>query len=232
MKCTIYNIFLFLAVFALVGSVNAETFSCATAIETKKIDSLVDAVEKKYGKLTDLHANFVQSSYFLGLDHREYSKGEVFFKSPGQMAWWYKDPDPQRFIADGKTLWFYQPDLNQVTVGEFSASFSSDLPVSFLLGLGELRKSFSVKSACYTKDEIAISFQPLNATANMASFELLISKDKNLPIGAAIRDVGGNETVITFQEMELNKGVSASRFSFKIPRGADVIDSRDLLVKQ
>ena len=43
------------------------------------------------------------------------SSGSFAFERPGQFRFDYKKPFAQTIVADGKTLWLYDADLNQVT---------------------------------------------------------------------------------------------------------------------
>src|SRR5262249_52325319 len=106
-------------------------FACSKPLKPSELPDVLPAVEKRYQGIQSINARFVQKSLFVGLDKRETSKGEVFFRKPGRMDWIYQQPEEQRFVSDGSSLWFYQPTLNQVTVGEFKNSFNSDLPVTF-----------------------------------------------------------------------------------------------------
>ena len=201
-------------------------FECRSPVNAVDKEKLLDDVESSYRSISDLTSAFQQNSFFLGLNQRVLSRGTVHFKKPGMMDWTYEDPEKQRFIADGKTLWFYQPDLNQVTVGNFTQSFSSDLPVSFLLGIGHLKADFNVVESCGSEAGIIIKLQPKTPDQSLDEFYLLVEKNKHSPLGAKIVDVGGNETAIIFEKTVLNSSLKEDRFQFQIPKGVDVIDRR------
>ena len=57
------------------------------------------------------------------------------------MRWDYAEPDPQVFVADGETLWVYQPNEAQAFKQPLK---SAQLPVAltFMSGKGELRDEF------------------------------------------------------------------------------------------
>lgn len=201
-------------------------FSCEIELGPNERTKLLSNVENQYKNFSDLQAQFIQQSYFVGLNQRVVSDGSVLFKKPGMMDWNYERPDKQRFIADGKTLWFYQPDLNQVTVGSFTEAFDSDLPVSFLLGVGRLQENFKLRSACRSSAGVVLNLTAIKADPNLQEFYLLVDKNKYTPLGARIIDIGGNETTIVFHDLSLNVNLKENQFSFEIPKGADVIDNR------
>lgn len=203
-----------------------DEFECEKELKPNEQSGILGSVEKRYSAFSDLKAKFIQNSFFAGLAKHSVSKGTVLFKRPGMMDWNYEQPDRQRFVTDGKTLWFYQPDLNQVTLGDFSQSFSSDLPISFLLGVGRLQENFSVGNACYSSEGIVLKLKPMKPDPNLEEFYLLLRKSDRIPIGARIIDVAGNETSITFQEVELEVQLKSQAFTFNIPEGVDIIDKR------
>jgi outer membrane lipoprotein carrier protein len=204
----------------------ADPFACRENSREVDTDKLLSDVEKGYKTFSGLEAKFDQTSLFLGLNKEVQSSGAVSFKKPGMMDWNYLSPDPQRFVSDGETLWFYQPDVNQVTMGNFTASFDSDLPVSFLLGVGEIRDSFAVASSCVSDAGYVLNLTPKKPDPNLNEFYLLVDSDKKVPIGARIIDVGGNETSIVFKELQLTSKLEDSAFVFSIPRGVDILDRR------
>lgn len=207
----------------------ATVFDCVSAGPKGEGQGLLKKVEARYETIKDLAAGFSQESYLLGADERRYSTGTVKFLKPGRMDWLYGEPDVQRFVADGQSFWWYQPELSQVTVTDFKAGFSSDLPVSFLLGLGKLTKSFTLESTCRGRRGIVIKLAPLDKTdKSLDRFSLVVDQTDFTPIGAKIVDAGGNETLIVFTEIIVNSGVADSAFKFDPPHGVDIVDQRGL----
>jgi len=223
MTLSIRLLFLTLLLPALAG---ASPFQC-TGEEKASDPKLLEGVETRYQSITSLSADFVQQSLFVGLDRRELSKGRVFFKKPGMMDWVYEEPEQQRFVADGKNLWFSQPALNQVTVADFKESFTSDLPVTFLLGIGKLREAFNAGTACDTKEGTVIRLEPKQPDSNLQEFLLLVRKGDNTPLGARVLDMAGNETSILFLSTKFNTQLSEDQFTFSPPKGTDIIDQRN-----
>lgn len=209
----------------------ASAFDCASELSSKEKGKLLAEIEKQYEEFKDLSADFTQRSYFIGLGETVESTGSIRFKKPGMMDWNYVTPDEQRFVADGSTLWFYQPEQNQVTLGEFKNSFSSELPVSFLLGIGKLQERFSLEKACTSQKGVVVKLKGLD-DKNLDEFYLLVEKSSKVPQGAKIVDIGGNETEIVFSNISFEKTFPKESFRFEIPRGLDIIDQRSEAAKR
>ncbi len=203
------------------------SFDCLTPITREQAQSVAKRTERDYKSIRSLQARFVQDSYFAGLDKQERSQGKLQFLTPGRMDWDYSAPEPQRFVSDGDTLWYYQPTMNQVTLASFREAFSSDLPVSFLLGLGSLSKSFEIKSGCTTARGTLLTLSPREADPSLSDFKLLLDTKDSRPIGAKISDVGGNETTIELFDVDTAVTLTPASFHFDVPRGVDVIDKRN-----
>jgi outer membrane lipoprotein carrier protein len=202
-------------------------FSCKLQIKQGDLKDLIPAVQASYETFNVLTASFTQESYYLGLNKNLQSKGKIFFKKPGKMDWEYIYPEEQKFIVDGKTLWFFQPDLNQVTIGDFENAFVTSLPVSFLLGIGKISNNFDLIEACKVEGEhLLLQFRSKKEDPSLDKFFLLVRKGDLFPIGARILDIGGNDTTIFFESVDTQKLLNDEQFNFKIPSGVDIIDKR------
>lgn len=71
------------------------------------------------------------------------------FQRPGKFSFHYTKPFEQVIVADGKTLWMHDKDLNQVTQraqGQALASTPADILAS-ATDLNGLRKDFTLSNA-------------------------------------------------------------------------------------
>ena len=63
------------------------------------------------------------------------SSGRMRLQRPGQLRWEVDDPYPQLLVADGESLWVYDPDLEQATVQALADAIEGT-PAVFLLDVG------------------------------------------------------------------------------------------------
>ncbi|MEE8327873.1 MAG: outer membrane lipoprotein chaperone LolA, partial [Nitrosomonadaceae bacterium] len=61
------------------------------------------------------------------------ASGTMQFERPGKFRWHYEKPYEQLIIGDGETVWFYDIDLNQVTVRKLDIAIGSS-PAALLAG--------------------------------------------------------------------------------------------------
>ena len=89
-------------------------FGIAAATEPENAqEAVLSAIEKKYaGK--SFEASFYQISKLEALDITEKASGKASFSHPGKMKWEYLEPEQHEIITNGKSLWIYRPEENQV----------------------------------------------------------------------------------------------------------------------
>jgi chaperone LolA len=217
--------------FADGGSV-LNDFQCKKDLGGSARKALLAAMDKRFLGISGFSADFTQLSRMLAGTRTVSNSGRVSFLKPGRMNWVYQEPR-QRFISDGKTVWFYQPEMEngqekggEVTLIDFSSAFTSETPGSFLLGLGTLAKDFNLVTGCETGAGYLAELKPKVEDENLEEFHLLVRKHDNVSLGAKIVDFSENETIIRFHNLRINPGLEDSSFNFDIPRGVFVEDHR------
>ena len=113
----------------------------SSATETRSGDQIVDSLQKNYDATVDFVADFRQETEVKTPNRKLKASGKLYFKRPGKMLWRYEEPKGQFVLADGKIFTSIQPEQNQVIKSPLKNAFRSDIPLSFLLGLGNLKKN-------------------------------------------------------------------------------------------
>ena len=217
------------------ASAQGKSFECVKGSEVVSAEAqqLLAKVQTTYASIDTLHGNFKQDSYVAALDEQETSSGEMWFGKPGKMRWVYAKPRPQTVVINGGTLWLYQPENRQVVIDDIGNVLLSSLPVSFMMGLGNLSRDFELKGACKVGEGVVLRLVPQKKGAQetqgeaLEGFDLLVDADQGLPKGAKISSLGGNVTAIVFSSLSTKGGAQpASRFVLEYPKGVDVMDRR------
>ncbi len=208
------------------------SFDCSdkSIFNAKRADQILSKVQERYRGITNFAAEFLQSSYLSALEVSEASSGSLIFSKPGKMRWEYRTPDKQLFITDGDSLWLYQEEDNQVLIDKFSKAFVSDLPVSFLVGLGDLKKDFESAKICENPDGYVLELTPKGKgdtkEEGLERLKLLASTTNYLIKGASVIDLSGNVTSFLFRAIDTEKKLKGEEFALAFPKGVDVIDRR------
>jgi outer membrane lipoprotein carrier protein len=201
------------------------TLSHCLALTT---DEAVEKVQTKYAKVTTLTADFTQesTSKMLGQTQKTEARGRVYFQRPGRMRWEYETRPKNVWVSDGTTLWFYQPEENQVLLEEVDPE-EGRLFMAFLVGESDLRKDFEIhhwgEEAEETRGGYRIELTPRQPHAMMDKLVLIIDKRTHHVRGAEVYDVYGNVTHTRLKRIRINSELEEDLFRFEIPEGTEVI---------
>lgn len=205
-----------------VTEVHGDSFTC---VQELKDTSLLGRVQQMYQQTKSIEATFIQESYLAALDISERARGKVYFQQPGMMSWNYEIPNGQKFIVKDQVAHYFQPETNTLLIEHLPEILLSQLPVSFLLGAGELSKSFEVTRACKTIDGVLLQLKPLKGDSNLTGCDLLVNSDYRLN-GVKILDTQGNTTTILLSEVRYNNALQEDLFRLTPPKGTDIDDRR------
>ena len=198
--------------------------SLSLAAENHNAESVVDALQKSYDSTVDFVADFRQETEVKTLNRTMKATGKISFKRPGKMLWRYDEPKNQFVLADGKHLYFYQPDQNQVIKSPLKNAFRGDIPLSFLLGLGNLKKDFNATLKASDDSQNVLRLEPKGEAGGYSEILVGVSKASADILWVSVRDAANNLTTLRFSGMRKGVGVNDSLFQVKIPNGADVVE--------
>jgi outer membrane lipoprotein carrier protein len=185
---------------------------------------IVGRVQARYDQTATLSGRFVQEVSLGATGRVIRSGGTLQFHKPGRMRWEYEGPDPQILIADGETLWIYQPADAQVLRAPLAQAFASSTPVSFLFGVARLAEDFTAERQLPASDgSLRLRLQP-KASEEGAEGALVLEVD---PVSydlraAVVRDPLGNRTRVALVGLHRNLPLADSLFVFERPPGTDV----------
>jgi outer membrane lipoprotein-sorting protein len=170
----------------------------------------------------------------------EAGSGSLVVQRPGRFRWDYEpqadaaaSPPPaaadagtadqrgQLLVADGRNLWFYDRELQQVTVKPIDAALSST-PIMLLSGsAASLRASFEV-SAAGTRDGLEwVDVKPRDEQADFSDAQLGFHGAELARM--LVHNALGQTVRLDFSHSQRNGRVDAAAFVFKAPPGVDVI---------
>lgn len=194
------------------------------AAENSGAEAIVDGLQKNYDATVDFTADFRQETEVKNLNRTLKSAGKLSFKRPGKMLWQYEEPKGQFVLADGNHLFFYQPDQNQVIKSPLKNAFRGDIPLSFLLGLGNLKKDFNAILKASEPSQNILRLEPRGEAGGYTEILLGVSKPSADILWVSVRDAVNNVTTLRFSNMRKGVGLKESIFQLQMPKGADVVE--------
>ena len=144
----------------------------ARAESAPEVDDVVRRVQERFDATLDFSAKVEQRLEAVSAGRTLEAHGTVQFKRPGKMRWSLESDEPQVIVADGSTLWFYQPTEQQVLKAPFRAAFRSSMPISFLTGVGKLEDDFTVSIDGRTPAEVRLLLVPKKDSAEIGRLQL------------------------------------------------------------
>jgi outer membrane lipoprotein carrier protein len=185
------------------------TYCLADAISQLKEFSAVAKTAK---------GEFVQKMQKNSAGAMEISSGSFAFSRPGKFRWEVKFE--QLMVADGEKLFFFDKDLNQVTVKGLQDAVGAS-PALLLFGGTDLEKAFTL-SALPSKDSVEW-LEALPKSKEAGFDRIILGFAAGVPAQMEVRDAFNRVTSFTFQSVERNAKIDAEQFRFVAPKGADVI---------
>ncbi|HEU5397667.1 MAG TPA: outer membrane lipoprotein chaperone LolA [Gammaproteobacteria bacterium] len=173
--------------------------------------------------LEDVHslkADFTQVVLDSNLKQVKQSTGTLSIKRPDRFRWDYAKPNPEVIVADGKRLWLYDVELQQVTVKPLNDTLAAS-PAVLLSGSNDVEKSFSVEDLGEKDGLEWVNLVPKVKDTDFENVRLGFKGDDVAVM--ELRDNLGNLTRISFSKLQRNVAVADDTFKFTPPKGADVI---------
>ncbi|CAA0119647.1 Outer-membrane lipoprotein carrier protein [BD1-7 clade bacterium] len=190
--------------------------------------STLKDLESTLGSYKSLESNFSQTTIGTDANVLQTLTGVIKMQKPGQLRWAAEDPFPQLIVSDGKTIWQYDEDLEQVVIQDYQKQIET---LNFL----QLLEKPTLISAQFVLVPDANDKATVTNTENGNSYRLAAA-DPASPIkkvsftfsgdtltSASFTDSLKQVTHIAFTNMTLNKPIDKTEFKFEIPDGVDVI---------
>ena len=195
-------------------------------------------LDKYLDNLRTLRTSFVQTLADPHGREIDRANGTLIVQRPGKFSWDIHpqpvagnaaaaNPTPaggggagQLMVCDGVNLWFYDRDLQQVTVKAVDAALSAT-PAMLLSGAVDVRKSFAISPVGVREGLDWVLVEP-NGT--QADFRRALFGFEHGDLQRMILEDKLDQTAtIIFQKIERNGPVRTAEVSFTPPVGVDVI---------
>ena len=147
-------------------------------------------------------------------------EGTMQLQRPNKFRWDYKKPYEQQIVSDGKQVFLFDTELQQVTIRDLSKTLGSS-PAAMLAGGDAVEKSFTLKNAARKDGLIWVLAIPKDKESGFERVLLGFKAGKLRKM--ELYDSFNHTTNITFNEVERNPVLQDSTFLFTPPKGVDVV---------
>ncbi len=192
------------------------TSSWAQEQDTARLEALLSDISSLSAEVTQL---IIESDGGV----LEESLIQMHLLRPNGFYWETLDPFPELVVTNGKTLWNFQPDLEQVVIEDFNSD-ESELAAQLLSGRTEaLGEDYEIQAV--SEDDGFVSFQLLPVATDSVYARITISFLATEIESIHVSSKNGEQTVWQFSKVERNKDLAMEQFEFEVPRGIEVIDN-------
>lgn len=152
------------------------------------------------------------------------ASGSFAFERPDRFRWDYAAPYRQAIVSDGKQLWTYDHDLDQVTVTPVTQAFKGT-PAAIFAG-ADLNRLFTLAPQ---PDADGLQWVQATPKSRDSNFDWIRIGLRGTPQGPEVaelqlRDAFGQISTMRFTEVVRNPVLAADTFRFVPPPGASVIN--------
>jgi len=216
-------------------------------VEVKSTTEINDAAKllvKILQQTITYRAEFKQSVYRENSDIPEITLGTFLIQRPNHFRWQTTQPFEQTIVADGESLWTYDPELEQATLQNQHAVLADSPLLLLTSSVDSLIEAFTI-SEIISRDEEKDNDNPdslvkPDVTQENHLFSLvpkknslfetvhILIKDKKIK-EFFLTDTLGGRTSVEFNNIMLNQRIDIYEFIFVPPEDIDIIDSREFI---
>ena len=245
-----YLLMLFVLMPGICSAANISLNDVADALQNPFKPDVVTIRGTDKSGIYDFQGDFFQQSQIAAIERTQRGRGMVSFRFDYQgnnrvplamFRWEYQEPTRQEVVSNSKSMWVYLPENKQVIVSDIQqvTQQRSDNPMTFLTGLGNLSRDFSVRWGMPSTDQggnYVLELQPRRVSSLIQSLEIVVDRRavidfvENNQVGnyfpilsTTVVDPSNNSTTIEFSKIYFNRGLSAGYFNFILPAGVDVV---------
>ncbi len=152
----------------------------------------------------------------------EQSHGNLIISRPDKFILDYQTPVEQKYISNGKNLWIYDVELEQVNIKPLDEQMG-DSPALLLSSNDNIYKYYQVNDVSMGKPD-GLNWVQLKALNDDMTFERVILAFKNhILMRMRLYDSFGQITELKFSSIVVNKPYSTEQFNFVPPADVDII---------
>jgi outer membrane lipoprotein-sorting protein len=204
---------------------NSSVFSQTKVTTSAQAKTLLDGVSKKYKSFKTIKANFKLAIDNAANKIKEEKKGLLVLKSNK----FHVEMDNQEISCDGKTVWTFAKDANEVQVNNYESNPNGISPADIFT---MYEKGFMYQMAEVVKDNgkdvQVIELTPTDKNKNYFKIKLFIDKAAQSIVRSKIFDKNGNIYTYSVVQFASNTNIDESTFVFDSKKhpGVDVNDIR------
>jgi len=192
--------------------------SYQTATEAQKKE-IIDKITSASNAMKTMRCDFTQVKELSFMNDKVLSEGKMYYKQPNKIRWEYSKPIAYVFAMDGKNV-FMDAGNNRTTVPARSSklfSSISDIIIGGVSGVGLIDSPDFTAQFAVGANDYRVTLTPLKKEVKdlFDQIQLFINKNDSRIQKVELVEKGGDKTLISLQNTQINATVNDEIFSGK-----------------
>lgn len=180
------------------------------------------ALQERLQQISSMDATFSQQVTDGNGELVQQLHGRLALARPHFLYWQTDAPDETVMIADGDSLWYYNPFVEQVTVTDQTDTMEQSPLLLLLDDSAAAWDDYVVK-----REGDSFALQPLATANSLQSLQLVFEAQSPVMRTIILDDGQGQISTIELADVTVNGDLAPTLFEFTIPEGVDVDDQRN-----
>lgn len=193
---------------------------CSVCVISTALADGVEDLKQFYQSTQAMRANFKQTVFDQKGRKVQEVNGTMLLQRPNKFRWDYQKPYEQQIISDGKQVFLFDVDLQQVTVRTVDKVLGTS-PAALLAGGPNVEETFRLSRLLDFDGMQRVQAKPKQKDSGFQV--VIISFDHSKLAEMRLVDAFGQSTHIAFSNVEVNPSLNTNQFLFSIPKGVDVV---------
>lgn len=185
--------------------------------ENETESDVKQALQQRLESMQSMTANFEQTVTADSGDVLQTLTGELSLQRPNKMRWKTNPPDDTLMIANGDTVWYYNPFVEQVTIYQQTDATQNSPMLLLMTGTTEQWSDYHVQQQADGTYQI---------DAKDGSSQLALDFNNGVLNHIYLQQAQGDSIELALSEVTLNDPLPSNVFEFDVPAGVDVDDQR------
>ena len=185
---------------------------------------IVVQVRERFGKAEAISVEFRRTLYWKMADTREEVRGKLVRRKPDKFR---LETPLQVVVTDGRTMWSYSVENEQVIVSPYRRSDDPSSPERILFEYSENYDAELVGSEKIRRKACdVVRLTPREEDSNIVWMKVWVDRKEKVTLKVHFVDMNENEITYDLSKVRMNPKLSEVLFQFEVPEGVDVVDMR------
>jgi len=185
---------------------------------------ILHRIRQTYERVNTFQAAFDQTFEWKLAATTQRMSGRFYMKKPNRFR---IQTDVQTVVTNGKTVWSYSPATQQVIINDYDPATMPLRPDNFLFAFPDEEQVTYVgderleEADCHVMDVV-----PRDSTLGIEKMRVWVDSRTWTAKKVQYTSISQDITTYVLKEIQTNRSLPDSLFTFSIPQGTDVVDFR------